>query len=422
MNNTGIIVSLANVRKHPNADRLVLATVLGTTIVVGSDAKDGDVGAYFDSNVALSAIFLKANNLYRDKTKNSDVEKTGYFDDLGRVKCIKLRGELSDGFFCGFDSLMRAAPGWAPNSITVGQEVNSINGVEICKKYVPVTRNTGGGNTQGKKGRKIAVSPMFVEHFDTEQYMRNRHKLMPGIIYLEEKLHGTSHRTANVIIDVEHTRAEKLLIRMLSLMRLRLFAKVKDGAKVQEWKYMNGMRRVTLDSDKDQNHYHDNTMRDEVLDHLRGKLMKGEEVYMELVGYEKTGAQIQKGFPYGCHENQYKVLLYRVSMNNADGKVIDMHREAVYRRADELGLLKPTLFEKYYYDGSAESLEELTARIVAHAQGQSTWDAKTLKEGVVVWYVNESGGWSALKYKSDAFRLGESKGKDEGIIDQEDVN
>ena len=32
------------------------------------------------------------------------------------------------------------------------------------------------------------------------------------------------------------------------------------------------------------------------------------------------------------------------------------------------------------------------------------------------------GKWEALKYKSDAFRLGESSDRDKGIIDQEDLN
>ena len=33
--NNAIVVKLNNVRKHPNADRLQLASVLGTTVVTG---------------------------------------------------------------------------------------------------------------------------------------------------------------------------------------------------------------------------------------------------------------------------------------------------------------------------------------------------------------------------------------------------
>jgi hypothetical protein len=66
-----------------------------------------------------------------------------------------------------------------------------------------------------------------------------------------------------------------------------------------------------------------------------------------------------------------------------------------------------------------ESLEQLVTKL---AQGQSSLDNDTLKEGVVIWYIGSNGMWSCLKYKSDNFRLRESNNKDKGIIDQEDLN
>ena len=62
--NNAIVVELQNVRTHPNADRLKLATVVGDQVVVGLDAKDGDVVVYFDSNLCLSPDYLHHNNLY----------------------------------------------------------------------------------------------------------------------------------------------------------------------------------------------------------------------------------------------------------------------------------------------------------------------------------------------------------------------
>ena len=44
---------------------------------------------------------------------------------------------------------------------------------------------------------------MFVEHWDTGQFFKNKHTIPAGTIcYLEEKIHGTSNRTGNVLVDI----------------------------------------------------------------------------------------------------------------------------------------------------------------------------------------------------------------------------
>jgi hypothetical protein len=113
-------------------------------------------------------------------------------------------------------------------------------------------------------------------------------------------------------------------------------------------------------------------------------------------------------------------MLYRVTFNNEDGKVFDMSREYVYRRAEELGLEKPYLFEKYYYTGNKE---ELISRVESYTDGRSMIDAGTLREGVVCWFEDEAGRWTCLKNKSFDFLNFESKQKDdENFTDIEDEN
>ena len=171
--------------------------------------------------------------------------------------------------------------------------------------------------------------------------------------------------------------------------------------------------------------YHDNTMREQVLAKVRGMLHKGEEIYLELYGHEKTGKQVQKGYPYGTQPGEYRATLYRITMNNEDGVATDLSREAVYAKAEELGFEAPKLFEKFYYSGSRYIKEQFVNRVIELAQGQSEIGdgaEDTLKEGVVVWFINAEGVWEALKYKSDTFRNAESGDKDKGIVDQEDLN
>lgn len=501
MDNSAIVVKINSVEKHPNADRLQLARLFGTQVVVGLDIKPGDILVYVDSNLCMMPDFLHNNSQFRHVEQNKDPKKAGFFDDNGRVKCIKLRGEISDGFLFPLEFLDYTGK----VNLKVGDEFQSINGVPICKKYIPKnSKQQGAGNKQKTSAKKKDV-PMFKEHFDTSQFMRNKHVIPAGsVCYIEEKIHGTSHRTG----FVKYPCFDELPFWKRWLYRLV------GNTKYTKWLYLNGTRRVihtpkivkgfqpidpinawknskmeykkqsfrefyaekynALITDTayrvvfpedpsintniysnfayfdefetgfkdwwieqygnrqmDNIGYHDNTMREEVLAGVSGSLLKGEEIYLELFGYEKTGKCIQKNFPYDTvpgDTKPYRVLLYRITLNNEDGFVVDYNREAVYNKADELGLEKPHLYEKFYYDGSEESMNSLEQAVISYAQGQSDLGVKdgetsdTLKEGVVVWFVNNLGKWQALKYKSDAFREGESSLKDEGVIDQEDIN
>ncbi len=376
--------------------------------------------------------------MYRHAEYNKDQNQSGHFDDNGRVKCIKIKGVISDGFLFpeSYLNFIDRSFGYDTSQLKIGESFNEIQGVKICEKYVPPQKNTNSGKRKGA-GRKAPKAPMFVEHFDTTQFMRNKHKIPPKTIcYIEEKVHGTSNRTGYVQV-VEKPKGWRRFI-------LKFLFKLKDPLK-KNYMYLNGTRRVVHTPNKTQrNPYHDSTMRQEVLNHVKGQLLKGEQLYMELFGYEKTGKEIQKGFPYGCkwqwmdkksydietkgysHYNLtpvYRAMLYRVTMNNEDGQVLDYPREYVYKRAEELGLEKPHLFEKFYYSGTKKAMENLEKKVIEYAQGQSALaNDGTMREGVVVWFVNDQGKWEALKYKSDQFRLEESKLKDQGYTDQEDNN
>lgn len=417
MNNCATIVKINAIQKHPNADRLQIISLFGTQVISDMDTKQDDLMIYFDSNLKLSNDYCKNNNLFRTKELNIDQTKSGYVDDNCRVKAIKLKGEFSDGILMPLNSLDFINK-LNINELIQGFEFNDINGINICEKYIPVQQksaNKQGNNEKKNRGRKAPKSPMFVEHWDTSQFFKNQH-VIPAqtILYLEEKIHGTSGRIGNALISRELNKFERLL----------KYFKVKISE--FEWKYIHGSRRVTyIERSVKSESFHDNTMREETFNSVKGLLNKGEEIYFELYGYEKTnnGAKfIQKDFPYGCKPNEYKKLLYRVTMNNEDGKVIDCPREYVYTKADELGMNKPYVFEKYYYDGSEESMKILEDKVKNYALGQSELDKNTLKEGVVVWFINGKGFWTCLKYKQDAFRLKESSNKDKGIIDQEDLN
>ena len=79
MSYSGIVCKLQNVRVHPNADRLRLATVMGSQIIVDLNAKDGDLGIFFGPDGKLSPQHLYNCNLYSNPEMNKDKSKKGYF-------------------------------------------------------------------------------------------------------------------------------------------------------------------------------------------------------------------------------------------------------------------------------------------------------------------------------------------------------
>ena len=411
MNNTAIIVKINNIEKHPNADNLQIVRLFGTQVITGMDTKLGDLMIYFDSNLKLSSRYLSANNLYRHSVLNADSTKIGYFDDNGRVKAIKLRGEFSDGVLLPLESLLNLDDDISLN-MDEGTEFTELNKYKICEKYiVPVEKVK---DVSGNKIRKSkTTSPMFVMHWDSDQYMRNKHQIPADIfIYIEEKVHGTSQRTGNVIVS-------------RNLPRILVFINKLFGFKItKENKYtvLNGTRRTILTPNSVG--FHDNSMRDDLYHKVKTYLFKGEEIYTEIIGFENTGRYIQKGFPYGCDPVgliKNRVILYRVTMNNEDGITVDYSRDAVYSRAEELGLEKPTLLKKFHYTGTQYSKIRLDELVLELCQGRSTLDDNTLREGVVLWFMNKHGKWTCLKHKSEAFKEFESKAKDKGEGDIEDI-
>jgi len=406
--NNAIVTILANVRKHPNADRLKLATVLGTQVIVGLEAKDGDVVVYFDSNLRLSHEYLHYNNQYSNPEMNADTSVKGYFPKTGRVKCQRFRGEVSNGYVADLSSLtsiglVKYNCDTLPiTELKVGDEFTHINDVEICSKYL--AEKSGGVQCGAGKKKKSRVSTnMFWKMWDTKHLMREMHRIVPGTLYVEEKIHGTSGRTANALYR-----------------RKRRWFQFWKPKVTSFWKVVSGTRRV------DGTYGHMGKERREIHEKLAPHVRKGEELYYEIYGYHRSGRHVQKGFIYGCEDREYKVMLYRVTITTEDGYRIDLDREQVYRRAEELVLEKPVLLDIFLetehtkWDDPAEITKDRCDMIAELANGQSALDPDTLREGIVVWFKDCSGNWTCLKHKSEEFLMLDSRNKDKGIGDVED--
>lgn len=441
------ITRIKNLRKHPNADRLQLGECFGNTVVVSMEYTDNQLGIYFPSDGQLSVEFAEANNLLRKKDDAGN-NIGGYMDpDKRNVRAITLRGEKSDGLFLPLESLETFG------DITIlkeGDRIDNFNGYEICCKYIPRRNIKRGHPSEGNRTRKkkVPVAPLFAEHADTEQLAYNLGAFKPGDeIEITLKMHGTSQRTGYlpVLKGYKRTFLDWLFRR--------------DGEPIYDYGYVSGTRRVVLEN-YEGGFYGNNAFREQHSKVFEGKLWKGETVYYEVVGFTTTGAPIMSDasnkklqdkeftkrygettrFSYGCSPYacatvldtkdgnfaeyiplgpQSDIYVYRMTMTNPDGFVVEYTPDFIRYRCEQMGVKTvPIMWKGTIPDhpGSAED-PTITAGEWIKNVAERFYDGpdpigKThIREGVVVRILNRP-KFAAYKHKNFAFKVLEGLIKD----------
>lgn len=191
------IVKLEKFVPLVGCDNIQHTIIMGNAVIVSKDAKEGDVGLFFPIECKINADFLKVNNLYRDSNLNLAITKKGFFELNGRVRCVKLRGNKSEGFFIPMNMLtMLIGSKLYESNLTknIGKTFDHIDDFKICEKYISPTnqKGLGQGSKHGKKPRVSKIVPdQFHFHIDTVTLKRNIHKIFPNdIIQLSVKVHG----------------------------------------------------------------------------------------------------------------------------------------------------------------------------------------------------------------------------------------
>ena len=442
------ITALTNVRKHPNADRLLLADVFGNTVCVSTDYTEGQVGIYFPTDGQLSAEFTEKNNLVRKKDDAGN-NIGGYMDpDKRNVTAIRLRGEKSDGLFLPISALNYCyAHGDASIELRAGDVIDGlVNGHEICCKYIPRSNTRRGTVTEGNRTRKkkVATAPLFKEHADTEQLAYNLGAFREGDeIEITLKMHGTSQRTGYLPVLQGYKRS--LWDRICG----------RTGSPIYDWGGISGTRRVVLDS-YEGGFYGSNAFREQHSKVFEGKLMKGETVYYEVVGFTDTGAPImstannkkmndkefikQYGeetvFSYGCSpysieqqmvtlkqaygtaeeacnhidllKPQSDIYVYRMTMTNEDGFVVEYTPDFMRYRCEQMAVKTvPVLWkgtipsEGHDYPSAGEWIK---SKAEAYYDGPDPIGKTHVREGVVVRILNRP-KFAAYKHKNFSFKV-----------------
>lgn len=443
------VTRIKNLRKHPNADRLQLGECFGNTVCVSLEYADNQLGLYLPCDGQLSVEFAEANNLLRKKDDAGN-NCGGYMDPNKRnVTAIRLRGEKSDGLFLPLTCLESFGD---VSTLKEGDVINTFNGHEICCKYIPRRNNRQGHVSDGNRTRKkkVDVAPLFAEHADTEQLAYNLGAFKPGDeIEITLKMHGTSQRTGYLPVFKGYKRTFKdWLLR-------------RDGKPIYDWGYVSGTRRTVLDN-YDGGYYGSNEFREQHSKTFEGKLWKGETVYYEVVGFTHTGAPImaegnneklgkdfvkQYGkttvFSYGCdpegesfkHEYadcwdgvnvrefkpQSDIYVYRMTMTNEDGAVVEYTPDFMRYRCEQMGVKTVPVMWKgiipaHTGDAAAIRLGQgagawIKEKAEQYYDGPDPIGKTHVREGVVVRIVNRP-KFCAYKHKNFSFKVLEGIIKD----------
>lgn len=428
-----------------NCDNVQHAIIFGNRVVVSKSIKVGDVGIYFPVETQLSVEYLRENNLYRNNILNKDVNQKGYFEENGRIKCVKFRGNRSEGLFMPLSSLMSFAAITEIAQLKEGSVFDQIEGIPVCQKYVVKIQRTEG--KPGSKNKYVAkkvsrlVPNQFRFHSDTSMLGKNMHRITPDtILHISNKLHGTSFVTAKILVKKKLSIIEKIL----------KFFKINIVDK--DYDVIYSSRKVIKNDDlnKDYQHYYKEDVWADIAKDLSPFLTNGLTVYGEAVGFTKGGAAIQSGYDYGylppnleaSYEEEirygYGIYIYRITQTNPSGQVYEFSAKQVQEWCDAYGL---NAVPEYFYGKAKELVSEFVYDEATNSHNKLNEDAwrsllleklltsynmekdcelcvnKVPAEGIVVRI--EGLDYNAYKLKSFRFREHETKQLDKGEIDIE---
>ena len=446
----GFVVEVKELRPHTNADRLQIATFFREDVCVGLDVAVGDIGVFFPCDLQLALEFCVNNNLLRvmpDGTKGP-----GYMDpDKRNVKAIRLRGEKSSGLYLPVSCL--AYTGVDLSTLKPGDTVTTINGVEVCKKYIPKRQHAsagGGAGSRVKRRAKRSVAPTFFEHKDTEQLAYNVSAFKPGDeVEISLKIHGTSQRTAYVpVLQEDHfslsnNEFKSILIKLMPKGKWRDRLIEKWCEPVYDYAYISGTRRTVMDTFEG-GFYGSNEFREQYHEYFKGKLWKGETVYYEVAGFTHTGAPIMATvsnksvndksfvkmygdsttFSYGCEpdatpDKRSHMWVYRMTMTNPDGEVVEYTPDFMRYRCEQMAVdCVPVFWSGRIPEHPGSATDDTISAgdwVLNKAEmfydGPDPIDARHVREGVVARILNRP-NFTAYKHKNHNFKVIEGIAKD----------
>lgn len=445
------VVKIDNLTPIENSDFLATTVIAGYDIVIRKDEfKPGDVVIYCPIETKINRDFLSINNMYSNSELNIDNTKKGYFNSNSRIRIIKLRGKPSMGMIFKAEDLKAWLPKIDISNIDnyIGTSFDMVDGNLLISVYMPPTKadNTEHKNWRNKKLKKFnkIIPGTFFFHYDTAPLNRNIDKINPtDVITITEKLDGTSFILADILTRKKLAWYEKLT----NFLHITKHPTTEYGL---IYSSRNVIKNQYINKECGTGYYSTDIWKD-IAEKFGKYIDKNITVYGECVGYEPgTNKLIQKKgnklYTYGCKPGQYKIMPYRITKLDSDGKVIEYDVEDVikwtndliqflHNGSDEEGKLAEWIIPmKLFYHGIAKELypelditnhwnENVLEKLKADKDFLMEQDEPSCPKGVpaegIVIRIDADKIKEAFKLKCLRYLNAEAKDVDAGIIDSE---
>lgn len=345
------VVSLPELRPHPNADRLALVIIDGQTVITSKDAKVGEKYILFPLECAINGDYLSFSNSYSTPELNKDKTKKGFFSEKRRVKATRLRSIVSEGYIVPAKDVVN----WLKDEgekikledFEIGQVFDTIGDKLICEKYINrdalrklanAERNEKNKRGKVKRFNKL-VDNQFRFHVDTENIKRNIYKVNPtDNVTISYKLHGASSIFSKVLV--------KKKLKWYEILAKKCGLNIVDTQYDYLWSSRRVVKNQFEEKDKQNKHFYDSDIWTIAAQKVNPVLKDGLSIYAELVGQTPTGSWIQKDYAYGTKPCEMDIWVYRITSTNVSGDVIEFSTDQVKRFCDKTGLkMVPVLYQ-----------------------------------------------------------------------------
>ena len=360
------IVEIDDIQKHPNADKLDVATVKGWFCIVGrGQFQKGDKCLYIPIDSVLPEDLV--NKLFKD-SKIRPVR--------GRIRTVKIRGQVSQGLVVRLEDA-------GLDGHKVGENVADL--LKIAK-YEPPVQMSPASNAHATS--KKQTNSNFRKYTEIENFKNHVNVFEEGEqVSITEKIHGSNFRCGYVKTEVN-----------------TLWKKIKKlFGKLPEFEFVYGSHNVQLqDLSRPRPAYYSELKKNiywEAIEKydLRSKLKDLEDEIGSVVVYgEVYGDGIQKGYTYGHKTGERSLVVFDVMV---DGRYLDVHEMKSFCKLFNLPTA-PELYQGPFDKATAKSLTE----------GCSVLEpTQKIREGIVIKPLHEencpSVGRKVLKWVSDEYLL-----------------
>lgn len=333
---------------HYNADRLDVIVVVGHQVVTQKgNYVPGDEVIYIPVQTVLSQELEEKLFPADSKVKLNK----------SRIRTIKLRGQISQGMVIN------------PKEFDLAYiQAN-------CTKYQPPEASLPKHMRVGQPKKKKPDIKSFIKYTDMENGKYYDRCLKNGDeVVITTKLHGTSAR-----YGWHKYEANMWYQKVLKFLHL-----------APKWVFCYGSRNVQLQKKFSKKTYYGEDVYGKIgVQENLNLIPKGFSVYGEIVG-----SSIQKGWTYGCAENEHKFYVYDVR-DNLEGRWLNHDEMTDFCDANNLTTV-PVQFVGHYQEG-------MIANYINHNPLSSE-----VNEGVVVKPTIEKTGPMGrfiLKFIHDAYYL-----------------